>query len=64
MVLRVNRLQTNQKTLQNELAAEGIETVSHQNYPDALILQERANVFETNAFQRGLFEVQDASSHW
>ena len=62
VVLRVNRLQTNQKTLQNELAAEGIETVSHQNYPDALILQERANVFETNAFQRGLFEVQDASS--
>ena len=62
VVLRVNRLQTNPKTLQNELAAEGIETVSHQNYPDALILQERANVFETNAFQRGLFEVQDASS--
>ena len=62
VVLRVNRLQTNPKTLQNELAAEGIETVSHQNYPDALILLERANVFETNAFQRGLFEVQDASS--
>ncbi len=62
VVLRVNRLQTNPKTLQNELTAEGIETVSHRNYPDALILKERANVFETDAFQRGLFEVQDASS--
>jgi 16S rRNA (cytosine967-C5)-methyltransferase len=62
VVLRVNRLQTNPKTLQNELVAEGIQTVLHRIYPDALILQERANVFETDAFQRGLFEVQDASS--
>ena len=62
VVLRVNRLQTNPKTLQNELKAEGIETVSNRNYPDALILKERANVFETDAFQRGLLEVQDASS--
>ena len=62
VVLRVNRLQTNPKTLQNELVAEGIQTVLHRTYPDALILQERANVFETDAFQRGLFEVQDASS--
>ena len=62
VVLRVNRLQTNPKTLQNELVAEGIQTVLHRTYPDALILQERANVFETDAFRRGLFEVQDASS--
>lgn len=62
VVLRVNRLQTNPKTLQNELVAEGIQTVLHRTYPDALILQERANVFETDAFKRGLFEVQDASS--
>ena len=62
VVLRVNRLQTNPKSLQNELVAEGIQTVLHRTYPDALILQERANVFETDAFQRGLFEVQDASS--
>ena len=48
--------------LQNELVAEGIQTVLHRTYPDALILQERANVFETDAFKRGLFEVQDASS--
>ena len=62
VVLRVNRLQTNPKTLQNELVAEGIQTVLHRTYPDALILKERANVFETDAFKRGLFEVQDASS--
>ena len=62
VVLRVNRLQTNPKTLQNELVAEGIQTALHQIYPDALIMLERANVFETDAFKRGLFEVQDASS--
>ena len=62
VVLRVNRLQTNPKTLQNELVAEGIQTVLHRTYPDALILHERSNVFETDAFKRGLFEVQDASS--
>ena len=44
------------------MVAEGIQTILHRTYPDALILQERANVFETDAFQRGLFEVQDASS--
>ena len=39
-----------------------IETEFHKEYPDALILTERANVFLTDAFKDGLFEVQDASS--
>jgi 16S rRNA (cytosine967-C5)-methyltransferase len=39
-----------------------IETEFHKDYPDALILTERANVFLTDAFKDGLFEVQDASS--
>ena len=39
-----------------------IETEFHKDYPDALILKERANVFLTDAFKDGLFEVQDASS--
>ena len=32
------------------------------SYPDALILDERKNVFRTDAFKNGWFEVQDASS--
>jgi len=39
-----------------------IETIQPEEYPDALILKERANVFLTDAFKEGLFEVQDASS--
>jgi 16S rRNA (cytosine967-C5)-methyltransferase len=31
-------------------------------YPDALLLNERRNVFRTKAFGQGFFEVQDASS--
>ncbi len=62
VVLRVNRLKTNPKILQKELTLEGFKLASHPSYPDALILEERANVFDTESFQKGLFEVQDASS--
>src|SRR5690606_16783159 len=33
-----------------------------EDYPDALVLRERKNVFITKAFKDGLFEVQDGSS--
>ena len=33
-----------------------------REHPDALVLPERANVFRTEAFHNGYFEVQDASS--
>ena len=33
-----------------------------KNYPDALILEERQNVFQLPEFKEGLFEVQDAGS--
>lgn len=39
-----------------------IDTEFDENYPSALILKERANVFMTPAFKEGLFEVQDGSS--
>jgi len=39
-----------------------IETESIKGHPDALKLKERANVFTTEAFKNGHFEVQDASS--
>jgi 16S rRNA (cytosine967-C5)-methyltransferase len=62
VILRTNTLKTNKLTLQNKLNEEGIETVFIEGYPDALKLVERANVFTTNCFKEGFFEVQDASS--
>lgn len=62
VILRVNTLKTNKETLQNELFDLGFETESIKGYPNALKLKERANVFTTEAFKNGLFEVQDASS--
>ena len=62
VVLRVNRLKTNPKLLQNALRDEDIQTQWTQEHPDALILEERTNVFDTDIFKRGWFEVQDASS--
>ncbi len=62
VVLRVNTLKTTVEKLQNELADLEIETEILKGYPDALKLKERANVFTTDAFKNGFFEVQDASS--
>ncbi|QAA81521.1 methyltransferase domain-containing protein [Aequorivita sp. H23M31] len=62
VVLRVNTLKTTLENLQNELADLNIETETIPGYPNALKLKERANVFITDAFKNGLFEVQDASS--
>lgn len=62
VVLRVNTLKTNKRDLQKILAENGIETKSLEGYPLALKLLERTNVFTSEAFKNGLFEVQDASS--
>ncbi|WP_139856407.1 RsmB/NOP family class I SAM-dependent RNA methyltransferase [Aequorivita sinensis] len=62
VVLRVNTLKTTVEALQNELSDLEIETETIKGYPDALKLKERSNVFITDAFKNGLFEVQDASS--
>lgn len=62
VVLRTNTLNTTKEMLQRKLKVENIETESIPNYPNALKLVERANVFTTESFHEGLFEVQDASS--
>jgi 16S rRNA (cytosine967-C5)-methyltransferase len=62
VILRTNTLKTTKAKLQNTLADEGIVTEYIKGYPSALKLTERANVFKTEAFKLGLFEVQDASS--
>lgn len=62
VILRVNTLKTNKTELQLKLQSEDIETIEIKGYPFALKLIERANVFKTEAFKKGWFEVQDASS--
>lgn len=62
VILRVNTLNTTKEKLRAILMDLNIETEFLPNQPDALVLKERANVFMTDAFKEGLFEVQDASS--
>lgn len=63
VILRVNTLKTDKKTLQKRLERENeISTKFLEDYPDALQLLSRADVFKTESFKEGFFEVQDASS--
>ncbi|NNK40743.1 MAG: methyltransferase domain-containing protein, partial [Winogradskyella sp.] len=62
VILRVNSLKTTKNELQTRLQSEDIETEFIDNYPSALKLKKRANVFQTESFKDGWFEVQDASS--
>lgn len=61
--LRANRLKTDRKQLAARLLAENeIETVFAKDSEDGLVLKERANVFRTDSFKDGWFEMQDVSS--
>jgi 16S rRNA (cytosine967-C5)-methyltransferase len=63
VVLRANSLKTNPKELQKLLEEEKITDASLIMWsPDAVELKFPRNVFRTEAFHKGLFEVQDASS--
>ena len=61
-ILRANTLKTTAKELVSDLKDENVESFQIRNYPDAVQLEEKKNVFLTSAFKDGLFEVQDASS--
>ena len=62
VVLRVNTLKISKQELKKKLLEEEVGTETIPNTPDALVLVERKNVFLTDAFKKGYFEVQDASS--
>ncbi|GAA3516269.1 class I SAM-dependent methyltransferase [Aquimarina addita] len=62
VVLRANSLKITRDKLRSILEDEKIDTEFIKGYPDALQLIERANVFSTEAFKNGFFEVQDGSS--
>lgn len=61
--LRVNTLKGNRRELQDRLRSQdGFETEAIKDVPTALALKERRNVFTTESFKLGLFEVQDRAS--
>ena len=62
VILRTNTLNITKEQLQKQLRTENIITEFIPHHNDALKLVERANVFKTEAFKKGYFEVQDASS--
>ena len=62
VVLRTNTLKTNSSELQKILLNEEISTEIISGYPDALRLKKRVNLFKKESFQKGLYEIQDASS--
>jgi len=63
VVLRVNTLKTSRDGAIAALGEAGIEAVPlADDVPDAVALVKRANVFSTEAFQKGFFEMQDGSS--
>ncbi len=68
VILRCNTLKGSRKDLANSLAANGIETELAKQTPEGLILKQRENVFTSEEFKAGLFEVQDINSqrvaHW
>lgn len=63
VVLRVNTLKISRKELKEQLEdIENIQTETPAEFPDALILEQRQNIFTRQQFKDGLFEVQDAGS--
>ena len=63
LILRCNSLKTNPTQLSKELSKINIaHKVVGKTTPDAIILEQRTNVFSTELFKNGLFEVQDLAS--
>ncbi len=60
--LRTNTLKTDRATLLRDLAAEGVNAVACDASPTGVRVVERQNIFRTQAFREGRFEVQDEGS--
>ncbi|MBX2967272.1 MAG: RsmB/NOP family class I SAM-dependent RNA methyltransferase [Cyclobacteriaceae bacterium] len=62
VTIRVNTLKISVEELQSNLNKEGFSTEVMPEFREALMLTERKNIFQSQAFQDGLFEVQDSGS--
>ena len=61
-IIRTNTLKTTRTNLLQELAKLNIKAEPLADYPDAIRMLKRANLFSSPLFKAGMFEVQDASS--
>jgi 16S rRNA (cytosine967-C5)-methyltransferase len=62
VTLRTNSLKISRDELQAKLAAEGVATTPGRFSPLALQADPEADIFRTEAFRDGLFELQDEAS--
>ena len=62
VILRTNTLKTTTEQLSKELYHQKIENRKTEIAPNAIILNERQNIFRNQLFLDGHFEVQDAGS--
>ena len=62
LIIRVNTLKTSRQKLLQELSKLEIKAEPLTDYPDAIKLYKRSNLFANPLFKAGMFEVQDASS--
>ena len=62
VVLRANTLKGTLGALQQKLKESGVDTKRAEAFPDALVLEERQNIFRHPLFKEGFFEIQDAGS--
>ena len=61
-VLQVNTLRTNAEDLTRQLEAEGVCVAPHSWMKDALVVSSTGSIEKLDAFQQGLFYVQDPAS--
>jgi 16S rRNA (cytosine967-C5)-methyltransferase len=61
-ILRANSLKITAEELKEVLREENIIVDFIKGYKNALVMEEKKNIFKTQAFKDGLFEIQDASS--
>ncbi|MDP2841686.1 MAG: 16S rRNA (cytosine(967)-C(5))-methyltransferase RsmB [Candidatus Methanoperedens sp.] len=62
LLIRTNPLKTSRTSLQNALNAEDYPTSPAVFSPFGLVVDKKEGIFRTEAFRKGLFEVQDEGS--
>ncbi|MGC8825097.1 MAG: RsmB/NOP family class I SAM-dependent RNA methyltransferase [Bacteroidales bacterium] len=60
--VRANRLKIKPAELSQKLKTEGFDNQPVEGAPDALLIKTRTNIFSSNLYKEGYFEVQDAGS--
>ena len=62
LVIRANTIKCSKDQLHKNLALHGIKTKPHDKATDALIFNQKLNVFRLQEFKQGFFEMQDMAS--